>query len=120
MKVAVTASGREMDSAVDARFGRASFFVVVDTESGYIGAHDNVQNLNAPQGAGIQAAQTVAGLGVEAVLTGHCGPKAFRVLSTAGIVVAAGASGTVADAVADFVAGRLQPLTSPDVEGHWQ
>ena len=48
---------------------------------------DNTPNLNATQGAGIQAAESVAWLGVETLITGHGGPKAFQVLSAAGIKV---------------------------------
>ena len=53
MKIAVTSQGGETSSQVDARFGRAQCFVVVDTETGELSAHDNAQNMNASQGAGI-------------------------------------------------------------------
>lgn len=68
MKVAVTAQGPGLDSLVDPRFGRAQYFLLIDTETGNLTAHDNVQNLNAAQGAGIQAAQAVVQLGAEAML----------------------------------------------------
>ena len=61
MKVVVTAQGSNLDSPVDPRFGRARYFLLVDTDTGEFTTHDNVQNLNAAQGAGIQAAQTVVG-----------------------------------------------------------
>jgi predicted Fe-Mo cluster-binding NifX family protein len=83
MKIIVTSEGPSLDSSVDPRFGRAKHFVLVDTETDAFSAHDNAQNLSAPQGAGIQAAQTVARLGAEAVLTGHVGPKAFTTLQAA-------------------------------------
>ncbi len=60
MKIVVTAQGSNLDSPVDPRFGRARYFLLIDTDTGQFTAHDNVQNLNAPQGAGIPAAQTVA------------------------------------------------------------
>lgn len=119
MKIAVTSRGKLPDSPVDQRFGRAPFFVVVDTETGAVEAHDNVQSLSAPQGAGIQGAETVSRLGAEAVITGHCGPKAFRTLQAAGVRVVLGAEGTVAQAVEQFKAGALVPAGAPDVEGHW-
>ena len=87
MNIAITSTGSTLESAIDPRFGRAKFFVVVDTETGSFKAHDNRQNLQATQGAGIQAAQNVAALGVQAVISGNAGPKAFRVLSAAGIAV---------------------------------
>jgi predicted Fe-Mo cluster-binding NifX family protein len=119
MKAAITAQGSSMDSPVDPRFGRARYFLVADTETGEFTAHDNSQNLNAVQGAGIQAAQNVTALGVEAVVTGHVGPKAFRTLQAAGIKVYVGASGSVADAVAALKAGRLEGVDRPDVQAHW-
>jgi predicted Fe-Mo cluster-binding NifX family protein len=80
---------------------------------------DNTQNLNAAQGAGVQAAQKVAELHVDAVITGHCGPKAFRVLDAAGIKVYLGVDGTVKDAVEMFKTGKFLEAKSPDVKGHW-
>ncbi|MBN1420615.1 MAG: NifB/NifX family molybdenum-iron cluster-binding protein [Planctomycetes bacterium] len=119
MKIAVTSEGPTLDSRVDPRFGRCAAFVVVDTETGAVEAADNAQNRNAAQGAGIQAAQTVSRLGADVLLTGHCGPKAFRTLQAAGVRVVVGAEGTVAEAVEAFKAGRLKPAESADVEGHW-
>jgi predicted Fe-Mo cluster-binding NifX family protein len=119
MKVAVTAQGQDFNSLVDPRFGRARYFILVDTETGDFSVHDNVQNLNAPQGAGIQAAQNVANLGAEAVLTGHAGPKAFATLRAAGIAVYTGVSGAVADAISQCRQGKLTPAQQADVESHW-
>ncbi|MBN2216019.1 MAG: NifB/NifX family molybdenum-iron cluster-binding protein, partial [Pirellulales bacterium] len=115
MKLAVTSQGTGLDSPVDPRFGRAKYFVVVDTDAGTASAHDNAQNLNAPQGAGIQAGQAVARLGVEAVLTGHVGPKAFTTLAAANIAVYTGISGTVQDAVEQFKQGGLILAAQADV-----
>ncbi|HNT86580.1 MAG TPA: NifB/NifX family molybdenum-iron cluster-binding protein [Candidatus Hydrogenedentes bacterium] len=119
MKVVVTASGQSLDAQVDPRFGRAAYLIVVDTETGAWSAHDNVQNLNAAQGAGIQAADTVSRLGAEALITGHCGPNAFRTLASAGIKVMVGAQGTVSEAIEAFKSGALTPTDAPNVAGHW-
>jgi len=119
MKVLVTSSGQAMHSKVDPRFGRAEFFAVVDTETGQFDVVRNEQAREAAQGAGIQAAEAAARLGVGAVITGHCGPKAWRALSAAGISVVSGAQGTVAQAVDAFKQGTLTPASAPDVEGHW-
>jgi len=119
VKIALTASGASLDAPLDPRFGRAARFVVVDTVTGNVTVHDNTPNLNAAQGAGIQAAEAVSQLGVEVVITGHCGPKAFRALQAAGIQVVTGATGTAKEAVARYQKGELKPATSADVEGHW-
>ena len=78
MKVAFTSRGPDTSCNVDPRFGRARFFVVVDTDTGESTIHDNAQNMSAVQWAGIQAAQNVASLRVDAVVTGNVGPKAFN------------------------------------------
>ena len=119
MKVAVTSQGLDLDSLVDPRFGRAKAFILVDTETGEFSVHDNAQNLNAVQGAGIQAARTAADLGVEAVVTGNMGPKAFAALRAIDVKVYTGASGTVKEAVEQFKAGQLQSADKANVEGHW-
>ena len=119
MKVVVTAQGSNLDSPVDPRFGRARYFLLIDTDTGQFTAHDNVQNLNAPQGAGIQAAQTVAQLGAEAVLTGNVGPKAFATLQAGQIAIHPGATGTVRQALEEWRSGRIPPAAKANVEGHW-
>ncbi|MFW6132445.1 MAG: NifB/NifX family molybdenum-iron cluster-binding protein [Planctomycetota bacterium] len=119
MKIAVTSQGPDMDAAVDPRFGRAACFLVVDTETGAFSVVDNARNLNAAQGAGVQAGKNVADLGVSAVVTGHVGPKAFATLSAGGVAVYTGATGTVGQAVEQFRSGRLTQASDADVQGHW-
>ena len=119
MKVAVTSQGTDMDSQVDARFGRARFFILIDTETGEFTAHDNAQNLGAVQGAGIQAAQNVVSLGAAAVITGNVGPKAFAALQAGDVTPYIGATGSVHDAVEQLKDGRLQCADKANVDGHW-
>lgn len=119
MKVAVSAQGPLLSSPVDGRFGRAACFIILDTESGEFEAVKNEQNLAAAQGAGIQSAQLVVNHGAQAVLTGHCGPKAFRVLKAAGIRICVGVDGAVSDALEKFKSGSLEEASEADVEGHW-
>ncbi len=118
MKVAVSSTGRSLDSAVDPRFGRCGVFLVVDTETM---KHQAVPNssIGAAHGAGIGAAQAVAQLGVKAVITGQVGPNAHMALSQAGITVYTGASGTVKTAVEQFKSGALRTAASPTVGGHF-
>ncbi|MFP4106159.1 MAG: NifB/NifX family molybdenum-iron cluster-binding protein [Phycisphaerae bacterium] len=119
MKIALTTTGSTLDSPVDPRFGRAKAFVIYDTETDEYTTAGNDQNLNAAQGAGIQAAKNVAAHGVQAVVTGHVGPKAFSTLAAAGIAVYTGATGTIADAIEQFKQDRLQQADQADVQGHW-
>jgi len=119
MKIAITSDGQKLDSQVDLRFGRAKGFIIYNLEDDSFEFVDNIQNLNAAQGAGIQAAQNVINQGVEAVITGHCGPKAFNLLTSEKVKIFVGAEGTVQEAVQKFKNNELQKADSADVEGHW-
>lgn len=111
MKVAVSSLGTSLDDRVDDHFGRARYFVIADTESDAADAVDNTTNMNALQGAGIAAAETVSDHGAQAVITGHLGPKAFAALQAAQIPGYSGSGMTVREAVAAFAAGTLHELT---------
>jgi predicted Fe-Mo cluster-binding NifX family protein len=120
MKIAITTSGFDMDAPVDVRFGRARGFLTVDTETGNARYLENREGTSAGQGAGIQAARLMAADGVQVVLTGHCGPNAFRALQAAGIRVYTGVTGgSIRQAVEQFKAGALREAMAADVQGHW-
>ena len=117
MKVAVTSVGNTMDSKVDPRFGRAACFVVVDTGNMAFEAIEN-GNVDASGGAGISAAKIVIDAGVQAILTGNCGPNAERTLRAGNVKLYTGLGGTVAEAVERFKAGELSEATGPSVQSH--
>ncbi len=119
MKLIVTSTGASLMDPVDPRFGRAKYFILIDTEFGAVTAHDNSLNLNAAQGAGIQAAETVVRLGAEAVISGNVGPKAFRALSAAGVKVFLTPGGSGAAALDRFKNGELKETKEANVDGHW-
>ncbi len=119
MKIAVTSVGTDLDAEVDPRFGRASWFLIVNPETMEVTPVENHQNLNLPQGAGIQAGKTIVDNGVDVLITGNCGPKAYRVLESAGIQVVIGASGQVRDVIQRFQSGELKSTDGPNVDGHW-
>ena len=119
MKIAISARGQDPSSEVDPRFGRARWFVIVDTETGTVSSFENIQNVDAVKGAGIQTAANVARIGVGCVITGHCGPNAFKTLESQRIKVIVGAEGTVEEMVEQFKQGKLEPARAADVEGHW-
>ncbi|MCK4414201.1 MAG: NifB/NifX family molybdenum-iron cluster-binding protein [Candidatus Eisenbacteria sp.] len=119
MKVAVTTAGNDANADVDPRFGRVKNLLIFDTETGEHEILDNSANLGATQGAGIQTAKRVAESGAEALITGHCGPNAFRTLEAAGIQVITGVEGRISDALTRFQEGSLKPANGADVQGHW-
>lgn len=118
MKIAVSATGTTLEAMVDPRFGRCQYFLYIDPETLQFEAVDNA-NATAGGGAGISTAQAIAAKGVEAILTGNCGPNAYQVLSAAGIKVVTGVAGKVKDAIQDYKAGKYQTSSRPNVSGHF-
>ena len=119
MKVAVAASGRDMNAPLDPRFGRAAAFVVYDTDGDSFEVVDNTMNLNAAQGAGVQTAQNVAATGALAVIGSNFGPKAVQVLQAAGIKMYLCSASTVGAALGQFKAGQLTEASGANVRSHW-
>ena len=118
MKIAVSAAGDNLDTQLDPRFGRCQYFIFVDTESMKFDAVLN-ESASAMGGAGIQAAQNVADMKAEVVITGNMGPNAFQTLSAAGIKIITGVSGTVKDAIEKFKTGELKETPTPTVASHF-
>jgi len=119
MKVAITSVDGTMEGMVDERFGRCKKFIIYDSETKNHTIIDNTLNIGAAQGAGIQSAQNIINSGTKAVISGHLGPNAYRVLQTAGIEIYTVSNMTAAQAIEAYEQGRLQKLTGPDVGGHW-
>src|SRR4030042_2932606 len=107
MKIAISATGSTLDAGIDPRFGRCQYFIIVDPETMQFEALENSSAM-AGGGAGISTAQTIAGKGIEAVLTGNCGPNAYEVLSAAGIKVFTGVAGKMQDAIAGDKLGKFK------------
>ncbi|MFC1912010.1 NifB/NifX family molybdenum-iron cluster-binding protein [Chloroflexota bacterium] len=118
MKIAISATGPDLDINVDPRFGRCQYFIIIDPDTMQFESVEN-SSAAASGGAGISAAQTIVSKGVEAVLTGNCGPNAYQVLSPAGIKVITGVSGKVKDAIQSYKSGQLKGITQPNVPDHF-
>ena len=118
MKVAISSTGPTLEADVDPRFGRCQYFIVADTETMEFEALDNASAMSSG-GAGISAAQMIAGKSVGAVLTGNCGPNAYQVLSPAGIKVITGVSGKVKDAIEGYRTGRFKESSQANVPDHF-
>jgi predicted Fe-Mo cluster-binding NifX family protein len=117
MKICVTATAADLNAQIDPRFGRSQYFVIVDSDTMAFEALPN-EAMNAPGGAGIQAAQAMVNKGVDAVISGNMGPNAFQVLSTAGVKIATGAYGTVKEAVEMYKSGKLSETGASTVTAH--
>ncbi len=74
MKIAITSTGNTLESKVDRRFGRCSYFVIYDTETQAIEFFPN-PNKNQIEGAGPASVQVVASKGAKKVISGEFGTK---------------------------------------------
>ena len=117
MKIAVSSSGKNLDSQIDPRFGRCAYFLIVDTDDMNFEAFDN-ESIALGGGAGIQAAQFVASKGAKAILTGNVGPNAVKTLGAAGVEVFVGQNGTVGETLERYKRGDLQSTSAPNVADH--
>ena len=114
MKLCISSSGRDMGSKVDPSFGRAPFFLIIETETMAVEVVEN-SAAEAGHGAGIAAAQIVSDRGVEAVLSGFVGPNAFNALKASGIKIFEGVTSgdTIQEAVAGFKKGDYREIATP-------
>ncbi|MFZ0450885.1 MAG: NifB/NifX family molybdenum-iron cluster-binding protein [Desulfatiglandaceae bacterium] len=118
MKIAISSSGNDLNAAIDPRFGRCAYFILVETEDMSFEAFDN-ENIALGGGAGIQSAQFVASKGAKAVITGNCGPNAVRTLNAAGTNIIVGQSGTVREVVEKYKKGLLDATSEANVSDHY-
>ena len=118
MKLAITAKEPTLESAVDPRFGRAAYILIVDSETLEMEALNNQKNVNSLKGAGIQASVMISEQGAEVLLTGYCGPNAMKTLNAANIKVINEMTGTIKSAVAFFNQGKHSFATNANAEGH--
>ena len=118
MKIAVSSTGKDLNSQIDPRFGRCQYFVFVDPETMEFEAHEN-GGLMASGGAGPQAAQFISQKGASVLITGNLGPNAASALSASGIKVHLVPGGTVKEVTEAFKAGKLQETSGTTVPPHF-
>jgi len=111
MKIAVSSSGKNLDSLIDPRFGRCAYFLLVETDNMSFEVFDN-QSMASGGGAGIQSAQFISSKGAKAVITGNCGPNAVKTLTAAGIEVFLENTGIVREVLQKY---KNKELTSTDM-----
>ena len=111
MKIAISSTGENLESAIDARFGRCPYFLIVEIEGKEIKSVKAIENIAAGQrgGAGITSAEIIAKEKVEAVITANLGPRAFSVFEQFGIKIYQG-QGKVGNAIEKFIKGELTEI----------
>jgi len=107
MKVCFTANGTTLDALMEERFGRAPYFVIVESETE---SFEAIKNPYADGGGGVgpKAAQVLIANNVKALISGQVGGNAQEVLAAAGIeMYTYRAVGSVKDALDQFTKNML-------------
>jgi len=119
MEIIITATTNKIDQPFNPRFGRADYFILIDSETREWEAFANPA-ADARGGAGPQAVQFIAEKGAEAVVSGRYGPSAYTALEAAGIKAYLIGEGTVSEVIDKFLAGELEctsAATGPELHG---
>jgi len=113
MKIAISSTGNDLESEVDARFGRCSYFLIVGVENNKIKNFKAIENTAKDQmgGAGITAGEIVAKQRVDTIITVNLGPRAFSVFEQFGIKAYQG-EGKIKEVIQKFLNGKLRELTN--------
>jgi len=113
MKIAISSTGKDLESEVDARFGRCSYFLIVSIENNKIKDFKAIENTAKDQmgGAGISAGEIIAKQKVDAIITVNVGPRAFSVFEQFGIKIYQG-EGKIKKAVQKFLDKKLKEITN--------
>lgn len=120
MKTVICSQSSHIEASVDSRFGRTAFFAVYDDAAKLWDFIPNQQNLQAAQGAGIQAAQTVINAEADVLIAANVGPKAMAALQANGVsVFQTNTSMTLSQALEACQNGALREIQDSNVEGHW-
>ncbi len=109
MRIAVSADDeRGLDAAVNPHFGRCPYFVLADVEGTEVRAFRTVANPFYGHHEPGQVPGFIRSHGAEVMLTGGMGGRAMAIFQESGIEAITGATGSVAHALAQYLAGALQ------------
>lgn len=111
MKIAITSSGKELKDQHDPRFGRCTYFVIVDTPHGQVKVVENKGQLSGG-GAGIAAAQQITDEKAEVVLTGNMGPNAYNLIKASGVKAFQTKGGSCQEVLDQYLGGKLVEITA--------
>lgn len=118
MKIAITAHGENPYTAVDSRFVQADYFILYDQEIATWDSQRNTKNLENSQEEGIQAVKALASTGAKILITGHVGPKAFKMLQTLNITIYSvgemNSTVKVEEALSAFLSNKLKIISVPN------
>ncbi len=111
MIIGISSTGNSMQSALDMRFGRCSFFAIYDTDTKTAKFVENAA-VSASGGAGTAASQVMIDNDAEIIITGNMGPNAYGVFSGSDIKVYRCASISLENAIQLFLDSKLEPISN--------
>jgi len=111
MKIAISSTGKDLNSLVAEVFGRCPYFLNVEIDDKKVKGVEAIENtsVNQTSGAGISVAQMVAERNVSAVVTGTVGPRALDVLKQFNIQIYKGA-GLISEITQKFIEEKLEEI----------
>lgn len=120
MKIAVSSTGKDLESDIDVRFGRCPYFLIIDIQENKIKEVKAIENTAAAQagGAGITSAQLVAEQDVKAVIAVNLGPRAFDIFGQLDIKIYQAEEKKIKDIVDDFIKGNIKEISTPTGPQH--
>lgn len=108
MKIAVTAEENNgLDSKVAQHFGHAPYFILVEMEKGEVSAAQGVANPFAERHQPGEIPNFVKDQKADVILSGGMGGRAIQFFDQVGIKAATGATGTVRQALENYIGGKL-------------
>lgn len=114
MKILITALNDDLNSKLDTRFGRGNWWYIYNTDEEKGEFVNNNKNATLAHGAGVQAASDIINLGVNVLITGSVGPKAYEVLKNSGIKMYKGyADLTIKENLDAFLKNSLEEIHGP-------
>ena len=113
MKIFITASGEDLDSLVDPKFGRCDYIIIYDTETKGFEAMENPYKTG-QSSVGISVARMAINNGCPVAISVNYGPNAFRVLSEGNVKTYKAKDGIkVSEAIDAYLNGKLELVGKP-------
>lgn len=109
MKIALSASGKDLGDNLDLRFGRSPYFMIYDLDDEEYKLVDN-RGESSSGGAGIAAGQQIIDESVEAVITGNVGPNAYELLSGSEVKIYKGKEAPCKQLIDAYKKGELEEI----------
>ncbi len=113
MRIAAAVEGKELSDMIAPHMGAASHILIMDTESVSFEVKENRIDPSLAQGSGLQTCRNLIEFGADLLITGACGPRAFRKLEALGIRVLAGAEGAAGNSIRRVIDNDLSPSQGP-------